>query len=33
MNKTVKDLAAAWANEGNGKKDIHGGGELNNREE
>lgn len=32
MNKTVKDLATSWANEGSGKKEIHGGGELNSRE-
>lgn len=32
MNKTVKDLATSWASEGNGRKEIHGGGELNNRE-
>lgn len=33
MNKTVKELADAWANEGNGVKAVHGGGELNNRED
>ena len=33
MNKTVKELADSWANEGNGVKSVHGGGELNNREE
>lgn len=33
MNKTVKELAEAWANEGNGTKAVHGGGEINSREE
>lgn len=33
MNKTVKELADAWANEGNGTKAVHGGGEINSREE
>lgn len=30
--KTVEKLATAWANEGNGTKEIYGGGQLNNRE-
>lgn len=30
--KTVEGLAKNWANEGNGVKEIYGGGELNNRE-
>lgn len=29
---TVKKLADSWANEGNGTKEIYGGGKLNNRE-
>jgi len=30
--KTVENLATSWANEGNGTKEIYGGGQLNNRE-
>lgn len=30
--KTVGDLASAWANEGNGTKELYGGGKLGNRE-
>ena len=30
--KTVEDLAIKWANEGNGNKEIYGGGSLGNRE-
>ena len=30
--KTVEDLAIKWANEGNGNKEIYGGGTLGNRE-
>ena len=30
--KTVEKLATSWANEGNGTKEIYGGGQLNNRE-
>ena len=30
--KTVEKLATSWANEGNGTKEIYGGGKLNNRE-
>lgn len=30
--KTVEDLAVKWANEGNGAKEVYGGGSLGNRE-
>ena len=30
--KTVEDLAIKWANEGNGAKEVYGGGSLGNRE-
>lgn len=33
MLKTVNSLASSWANEGNGTKEVYGGGELNSREE
>lgn len=33
MIKTVESLASSWANEGNGTKEIYGGGQLNSREE
>ena len=30
--KTVEELGIKWANEGNGVKEIYGGGSLGNRE-
>lgn len=32
MNKTVEELATKWANEGNGTKEVYGGGSVGNRE-